>query len=253
MIPACPRTTHDHSYRSFAALYDRLLGDRMFPLVRRNFSWLVRHHGIRYRSCADIACGTGAFLRAICRPGHLAFGVDRSPSMLALASQRNRGNGAMFLLQDMRRLRLPCPVDLITCNFDSLNYLLSKHDLALAFGCFRQNLTHRGHAIFDMVTDLAAEPRPAIGLQLFRLPGVTSLWRASWNPVRQLRTVSMLNYFEMSDRLKREWHVQRPYSIAVIVALLRSCGLALRGVHDAHSLAAAGPATYRAVYVVSST
>ncbi|MBI1925776.1 hypothetical protein HYR99_16190 [Candidatus Poribacteria bacterium] len=37
-------------YIGFAQLYDALLGDPMFPLVRRNFEWLVRRYGVRFRS-----------------------------------------------------------------------------------------------------------------------------------------------------------------------------------------------------------
>ena len=33
-------------YATFASLYDALLGDAMFPLVRRNFEWLVRRYGV---------------------------------------------------------------------------------------------------------------------------------------------------------------------------------------------------------------
>jgi hypothetical protein len=37
-------------YANFADLYDALLDNSMFPLVRRNFNWLVRCYGMRLRS-----------------------------------------------------------------------------------------------------------------------------------------------------------------------------------------------------------
>ena len=65
-------------YRSFALLYDALLGNAMFPLIRRNFEWVVRRYGIRFRSAADVACGTGAFVRYLCQWGVPVVGVDRA-------------------------------------------------------------------------------------------------------------------------------------------------------------------------------
>ena len=157
-------------YRSFALLYDALLGNAMFPLIRRNFEWVVRRYGIRFRSAADVACGTGAFVRYLCQWGIPVVGVDRAMAMLRIAIQKNGENGARFLRQDLRQLQLPYPVDLITCHFDSLNYLLSTRDLFMALCRFRANLTKGGYAIFDMVTDVSPEPKQGVRVQRFNLP-----------------------------------------------------------------------------------
>ena len=239
-------------YRSFALLYDALLGNAMFPLIRRNFEWLVRRYGIRFRSATDVACGTGAFVRYLCQWGVPVLGVDRSLAMLRLAEQKNGENGAKFLCQDMRQLQLPCPVDLITCHFDSLNYLLSLRDLLQAFRRFRANLTHGGYVIFDMVTDFSSEPQLGVRVQRFDLPGVSSLWTIVWDLARKLRIVTMHNVFTSGAenyRYEREVHAQRPYPVRVVVDLLVRCGFNVRGVLDATSLAVATPRTYRAIYV----
>ena len=75
-------------YATFAPLYDALLGDAMFRLVRRNFEWLVRRYGIRFHSAADVACGTGTFARYLRQWGVPVFGIDRSASMLRMARLR---------------------------------------------------------------------------------------------------------------------------------------------------------------------
>lgn len=240
-------------YSGFARLYDALLGDAMFPLVRRNFEWLVRRYGIRFCSAADVACGTGTFARYLRQWGVPVFGVDSSIPMLRIAVQKNRGNGAKFLRQDLRQLQIPYPVDLITCHFDSLNYLLSTDDLARALGRFRENLTRGGHLIFDMVTDFLQEPKLGVNVQRFKLPGVNSVWVISWEPERRLRVVTMHNFFAIGDgkyRLEREVHAQRQYPVSAVVEILVRCGFKVRGVHDAATLIPATPRTYRAVYVV---
>jgi len=57
------------------------------------------------------------------------WGVDRLPQMLARAVAKNGQSHARFLLRDLRELRLPRSVDLLTCRFETLNYLLSDVDL----------------------------------------------------------------------------------------------------------------------------
>jgi SAM-dependent methyltransferase len=242
-------------YAVFAPLFDALLGDAMFPLVRRNFESVVRRHGIHFRSAADVACGTGTFVRYLRQWGVPVFGIDRAMAMLRIAVQKNRGNGAKFLRQDLRQLQLPYPVDLITCHFDSLNYFLSTRDLFEALCRFRANLTGGGHAIFDMVTDVSPEPKLSLSVQRFNLPGVSSIWVIAQDPARKLRVVTMHNYFAIGVgkyRCEREVHAQRQYPVGVVVELLVRCGFNVRGVHDAASLAAATPRTYRAIYVAKN-
>jgi SAM-dependent methyltransferase len=245
-------TKIDPPYTGFARPYDTLLGEAMLPLVKRNFEWLVRQYGMHFRSAADVACGTGTFVRYLCQWGIPVFGVDRAMAMLRIAVQKNRGNGTKFLQQDLRRLQLPYPVDLITCHFDSLNYLLSTRDLLQALCRFRTNLTQGGYTIFDMVTDASPDLKPGVRVQRFDLPGVSSIWVIAWDPARQLRVVTMYNFFAIGTgnyRREREVHVQRPYPVDVIVDLLGRCGFNVQGVYDADSLAVATLKTYRAIYV----
>ena len=240
------------AYSGFAKLYDVLLGDPMFLLVKQNFERLVGQYDIRFGSGADVACGTGTFVRYLRRWDVPVFGVDRAIAMLRTAVHKNRGNGATFLRQDLRQLQLPYPVDLITCHFDSLNYLLSTRDLLEALCQFRANLTRGGHAIFDMVTDVSPEPKLSVSVQRFNLPGVSSIWVIAQDQARKLRVVTMHNIFAIGEgkyRREREVHAQRQYPVGVVVELLVRCGFNVRGVHDAASFVAVTPRTHRAIYV----
>ena len=129
-------------YRRFAALYDALLGDRSFPDMRLSFEWIRNRYSVRFASAADIGCGTGTFVEYLCRVGSgPVWGVDLSPQMLEVAAVKNVGNRAKFLLQDMRQLRLPQTVDLVTCQFEALNYLTTTDDLHSALVSFGRALT----------------------------------------------------------------------------------------------------------------
>jgi ubiquinone/menaquinone biosynthesis C-methylase UbiE len=102
------------SYAALAPVYDALLGDRFFLQLRRVFDWLVQCYGIRFRSAADVACGTGTFVRYLRERGvPVVYGVDHSLEMLRVAITKNQGTGARFLLQEFATLQLPQPVDLI--------------------------------------------------------------------------------------------------------------------------------------------
>src|SRR3972149_4048139 len=108
-------------YSRLARAYDAALGITNYLGTRRAFEYLVRHYGIRFSSAADIGCGTGLFACYLSGCwGVPVFGVDRSAEMLAVAACNCPNPNVLFMRQDIRCLRLPCPVDLITANFDTM-------------------------------------------------------------------------------------------------------------------------------------
>jgi SAM-dependent methyltransferase len=235
-------------YATLAPLYDALLGDRFFHQLRRTFEWLIRRYGIRFSSAADIACGSGTFVRYLRERGMQAvYGVDRSPEMLRLAIAKNRGIGARFLLQDFARLQLPQPVDLITCHFDSLNYLLTSDDLLRALKHFRANLNPDGHLIFDMITDRPPRSGPGPRVERVTSTGVSIVRVTYWDPRRGIQMAHIS--ISRNGRLHTEIHVQRRYPVAVVAGLLAQAGFALLGAHDFQLLGPATSWTPRAVYV----
>jgi len=240
-------------YHGLAYFYDFILGNSMFPLLRRNFEWLRKRYRIPFNSVADVACGTGSFVRYLTQWNVPVFGIDRSLTMLNIAAQKNANKSVKLFCQDMRQLKLPQPVDLITCNFDSLNYLLTIPDLSKAFHGFYRNLNRDGHLIFDMITSSWKDPGPSQYSRRFIAPGVESHWFISWDPRTKIRSVVINNDISGSRgicRREQEIHKERSYPINQIIRLLRFCDFAVRGVRDASTLMPAGRATTRAVFVV---
>jgi SAM-dependent methyltransferase len=74
--------------------------------------------------------------------------------MLEIARERAATEGvrATFIRQDMRSLSLRGRFDLVTCWFDSLNYLLEIDDLARTFAGVSRVLDDNGIFIFDVNT-----------------------------------------------------------------------------------------------------
>jgi ubiquinone/menaquinone biosynthesis C-methylase UbiE len=83
----------------------------------------------------DIACGEGSFAAAMAGSGWQVSGIDGSPDMIELAQERAQKENVVvdFSVQDMRQPFPHCDVDLITCWYDSLNYLLTTDDLSKVF------------------------------------------------------------------------------------------------------------------------
>jgi SAM-dependent methyltransferase len=235
-------------YHEFALLYDQVLGNPFFAELRRTFEWMIRRYGVRFDSVADVACGTGTFAKYLRAIGvQTVFGVDRSPEMLRRAVSKNAGNGSRFMLQDLRALRLPCPVDLLTCHFDSLNYLLTADDLHGALRRFAENLSPDGHAIFDLVTERSTEQCCDPTIERAHNRGQSIIRVTRRDPVRRLQLAQI--HVCRAGSIKSETHLQRAYSIVEVVAALEGSGLQLRAVHDFHEPSKPPSLASRAVYL----
>jgi predicted TPR repeat methyltransferase len=155
-------------YSWFARLYDETTGFAAYPVVRDAVERSITRYQPYPHVAADVGCGTGLLLPYLASVARRVYAVDRSPSMLQLAAARARGLPVTLLRQDLRRLTLPEPANLITCTFDTLNYLLSADDLLLALERFRRDLAAGGVLLFDLVTGAAWQDAPLRIVQRLR-------------------------------------------------------------------------------------
>lgn len=108
-------------------------------------------------SACDLACGTGTTAFILAKQGIKAWGVDLSPTMCRIARQKTRGLQlpVTIVRADMRAFQLAQPVDLVLCEFDALNHVPEKSDLALVALAVSRALRHGGHFYFDVNNRLA--------------------------------------------------------------------------------------------------
>jgi ubiquinone/menaquinone biosynthesis C-methylase UbiE len=237
------------NYSGLARFYDTLLGDGFSTRASKNFDHLRRYYGLRPKSAADVACGTGTFILYLSSLGiPRIYGVDCSPEMLRIALKKNRANGACFLLQDFHSLCLPEPVDLITCNFDSLNYMLTEKDLLLALRRFHANLAPRGVLYFDIIS--FHQPwntgRP---FQERRTWAGGEFWRRMHLDPRNGRQTSLI-CIRLGNQIYFEQHHQRAYPLKVMIALLKMAGLSLVESKDFYTRQPVNRQTRRMIFVV---
>ncbi len=98
----------------------------------------------------DAGCGTGVFLKLLENAHWHSAGVDLSESMLLVAAQERGLN--RLARADLCALPFDSSVDIVTCLFDSMNFLLREEQVRQALVAFRQALRPGGLLYFDVVT-----------------------------------------------------------------------------------------------------
>ncbi len=237
-------------YQALSAIYDLAgwgyFAERMAGRMLR----LAEAHDLRQiEHVVDVACGTGIAVAAFAQAGYRVTGVDRSPHMLEQARQRidqaevtKRHTQPITLIEaDMRDFALPDgdpPADLVTCMYDSLNYLLEEDDLLAAFRCAAQALRESGLYIFDVNTlfGLAEEWNSNDFIQ-YDSEDLFIAGRTRWDHERAINTLTFHGFIRKidGDIWKRfsEAHVQRGYPVDVLNGLLQAAGLTPLAVYDA--------------------
>jgi SAM-dependent methyltransferase len=237
-------------YAGFATNYDAALGkdslrQTIFVLTR-----LIERYGIGFRSAADIGCGTGLFAAHLARLWRIpVFAVDRSLAMLREAFRNGSATHAQMLCQDIRQLRLPRPVDLITANFDTLNHIIAPTELVATFRRVRANLHPGGHFVFDFITDRPLWPVGRIWEHRLPARGCHAVQRILWDPLRRLIFITLIQRWPVRRVSTVERHVERAYPTVDIVRWLREVGFFIRAVLDATTLAQAHRDSSRIVVV----
>jgi SAM-dependent methyltransferase len=116
---------------------------------------IINHAEITNKRIVDIACGTGTLLTMMAKRGYKCTGVDGSPDMIKIA--RDKTTLAKlhidYHVQDITNLKLPIRAPIITCLYDSINYLLTKNQLKKCFKTVYNNLQNNGIFVFDINTE----------------------------------------------------------------------------------------------------
>lgn len=188
-------------------------------------------------SLLDVACGEGSFAVAMAQRGITVTGIDQSPQMIALAQAKAQAVGmdVRFQVEDMRSLGWEGEFDLVTCFFDSLNYLLTINDLREAFSSAFQALKPGGYYIFDMNTiyGLAVDwMRQETYLQN-ETEDLMEIHRQEFDHENQVATMRITVFRRQGDTWERidETHHERGYPLADLQFLLHQVGFEIVGMY----------------------
>lgn len=216
-------------YGAYASVYDLQGQSRWSERMVAFLTDLLPRYDSTPRRVLDLACGTGTAALRFAAQGYEVVGIDGSAPMLAVARQKaTEENAAVrFVQQDMRAFSLPEPVDLVTCFYDSLNYLTDPADLVRTFGCMRHALAPAGLAVFDMNTraGLAAGWNGTCWVQ--EIGETYFIQQAEWNAETAIATMTLTCFARLGLDYRRfeEVHTERGYTLDEITAALEAAGL----------------------------
>ena len=138
-------------YEKTAEFYDYLLGHVNYDEWAQYINEITNIFEIPDKTLLDIACGTGSFLKEINQIGFDCTGIELSESMVNQAQIKNKCLNIQ--IADMLTYISPQKKSIITCLFDSINYLDQIELLKDLCNTTYENLTSDGLFIFDCVTE----------------------------------------------------------------------------------------------------
>ncbi len=225
-------------YRDFANLYMKGDYPRFSVRMATLLPPILKHLRAEPREVLDLACGEGSFAVALAGRGYSVAGVDSSAAMLRLAREKaaEAGLPVEFLEQDMRALSLERRFDLVTCWYDSLNYLLRVDDLKACYSAVHGSLKPGGLFMFDMNTVYG------LGVLWQRRPceicqdtgGVFEVHRKAYDFESNIATMIITGFMKTGDAWVRvdEEHQERGYTLGEIHSGLRASGFEIAATWD---------------------
>ena len=215
------------AYRELAASYDRLTNDVDYEAVVEFYWQLLERENLQPRTAVDLACGTGSVSILLGQRGLQVTGVDMSPEMLCMATQKadNAENRPMFVCQELQKLYLPRGVDLAVCALDSMDYIINPEDCREAIRRVYKCLNPGGCFIFDVNTP---EKLHAMDGQVFldEDDDVYCVWRGEFDEATNICTYWMDLFQRQGSVWQRSYeeHREYAYSAAQLVGYLKDAG-----------------------------
>jgi|GEM_PF-991509 len=201
-------------YDRLSRMYDALWGDFTSHYVAL-IEHLIYKHGLTYARIADLACGTGSLVRDLGMKGHIVHGVDIAPSMIKIARKKTRQfRNVTLRRENMIEFTYRHRFDIISCTFDSINYLAGEKELQAFIKRVSGALKTGGSFVFDLNTEhMYATYQDNVVTH--NVNGESFIQRLSYNPRSQIATAM----FEFPDGTI-EVHQQRPYDARTIKRIL---------------------------------
>jgi ubiquinone/menaquinone biosynthesis C-methylase UbiE len=265
-------------YHDYAPFYDGSGQLRFAVLMGQYLSELLDRHPVAGWRALDVACGTGTLALLLADDGWDVIGLDNSEAMLEQASAKAenmviRGSVA-FIQGDMRRLSTndqrpvakeyqshidtpssfvlrPSSFNLVTCVYDSLNYLLDERELAACFEGIARVLAPGGLLVADMNTRYFLEYDWGTS-EVIEQAGLVQVTQSYFDRVAECSTM-VLSCFAGDDRRGYtrfdETHIERAYTPEIVEHMLRSAGLELEALYDCFTFQPIAERTQRFAWV----
>jgi SAM-dependent methyltransferase len=190
-------------------------------------TWCLRYTGLLRAVCSarcpfpaeiiDFGCGTGVLAKFLSQEGHRVLGIDLSPEMISVASDKKIAN-ASFVIADMSNYVTEKKFHCAISSFDAINYLTTGEKLRSFLLCVSRLLVPGGIFLFDCITD-----------NFYRMYHFGTIHRnvngIQFDQHRNYDHQSKIALTEISfPNGKREFHTQRAWEITDVYPVLKSYG-----------------------------
>ncbi len=138
----------NNSYKKFGYYYDEVMAELNYDL------WLefIEPYLNKNDKILDLACGSGTFATMCKLKGYDVCGLDLSDTIIEIANEKKKINrlDIPFCVADMTNFKLDKKFNVITCFFDSVNFLKDKNQINKMFDSVYRHLEDNGYFIFDI-------------------------------------------------------------------------------------------------------
>ena len=268
-------------YQDYAPFYDGSGQIRFAVLMGQYLREVLERHPVAGRRALDLACGTGTLAIILADDTWQVLGLDNSAPMLAIARERaaDAGYDIGFVEGDMRKLKieneelkndyhtvssssrytgdhsqfsiLNSQFDLVTCTYDSLNYLLAEADLARCFAGAAAALRPGGVFFADMNTRHFLEYDWGV-CDVLERPGFVQVAQSHFDPASACSTMALTGFAGDDERGYQrfdETHIERAYAPEVVAGLLEAAGLRVEASYDCFTFQPAHDRSQRIAWV----
>ena len=226
-------------YNKLADIYDYLVAGIDYEEWADYMEKIVARFNSTITCAADLACGTGNTTIPLAARGYEVYGVDLAPEMLkkAIRKAREKHLEVEFLEQDMRRLNLPKPMDLITCYHDGLNYIIDPEDLKEVFRRVYESLKPGGLFIFDLN---AVEKLSGAGggdTTFVDETDMSLIWETFYDHQEDVWEIRLTGFVRKGEFYEKfiETHQEKAYHRAETVSFLEQIGFELLDIYHGFS------------------
>jgi SAM-dependent methyltransferase len=226
-------------YQYLASYYDTMGADRFSTRMVEYTDKILKRLHHRPKTVLDLCCGTGTAACLFANEGLRVVGLDRSTEMLKAARKKARGRGLKieFVNQELpgfeirrRGEKSRRTFDLITCFFDSMNYMLTEGDLRLCFENVKRHLNPGGLFIYDMNTGYMLKTTWVKSRNCGCTDHHAWVWPTWYDEKSKIAHLDAVFFIKKGKTWERyqEHHMERAYPNTVLKRLLRQSGLEVR-------------------------
>ncbi len=205
-----------NAYHALAASYDRLTADVDYGAIVAFYDEILKKEGLRPRTAADLACGTGSVAKRLAERGLRVTGVDLSEEMLVAAAEKcaYMENAPLFVCQSLQQLHLPRAVDMAVSALDGLDYITDPAHCKQAIARVYKALNPGGIFIFDVNTP---EKLRAMDGQVFldEDDDVYCVWRGEFDENTNILCYGMDLFQRRGDVWHRSFEEHREYAYTI--------------------------------------